>query len=41
MRILLVEDEHKVASFVAHAVWEDPHVIDAAETGELLPAMAT
>lgn len=34
MRILLVEDERKVASFIARALREDAHAIDIAETGE-------
>ena len=34
MRILLVEDERKVASFIARALREDAHAVDIAETGE-------
>jgi DNA-binding response OmpR family regulator len=34
MRILLVEDERKVASFVARALREDAYAVDIAETGE-------
>lgn len=34
MRILLVEDERKVASFIARALREDAHAVDVAETGE-------
>lgn len=34
MRILLVEDERKVASFVARALRENAYAVDAAATGE-------
>ncbi len=34
MRILLVEDERKVASFVARALREHAYAVDVAETGE-------
>jgi len=34
MRILLVEDERKVASFVAGALRENAYAVDVAETGE-------
>ncbi len=34
MRILLVEDERKVASFVARALREKAYAVDVAETGE-------
>ena len=34
MRILLVEDERKVASFIARALREDTYAVDVAETGE-------
>jgi len=34
MRILLVEDERKVASFIARALREDSYAVDIAETGE-------
>jgi len=34
MRILLVEDERKVASFIARALREDTYAVDIAETGE-------
>lgn len=34
MRILVVEDEHKVASFTARALREDAYAVDVAETGE-------
>jgi DNA-binding response OmpR family regulator len=34
MRILVVEDERKVASFIARALREDAHAVDIAETGE-------
>lgn len=33
MRILLVEDERKVASFIARALREQAYAVDAAETG--------
>ena len=34
MRILLVEDERKVASFIARALRENAYAVDMAETGE-------
>ncbi len=34
MRILLVEDEHKVASFIARSLRENANAVDVAETGE-------
>jgi DNA-binding response OmpR family regulator len=34
MRILVVEDEHKVASFTARALREDAYAVDVAENGE-------
>lgn len=34
MRILLVEDERKVASFIARALRESTYAVDIAETGE-------
>lgn len=34
MRLLLVEDERKVASFVARSLRENQHAVDIAETGE-------
>src|SRR5262245_47392828 len=34
MRILLVEDERKVASFVARALRESAYAVDLADTGE-------
>jgi DNA-binding response OmpR family regulator len=34
MRILLVEDERKVASFIARALRETAYAVDVAETGE-------
>jgi DNA-binding response OmpR family regulator len=34
MRILLVEDERRVASYIARALREDAHAVDLAETGE-------
>src|ERR1700686_1951509 len=34
MRILLVEDERKVASFIARALKENTYAVDVAETGE-------
>ena len=41
MRILLVEDERKVASFIARALREDSYAVDVAETGEKALEMAT
>ncbi len=34
MRILIVEDEHKVASFIARALREETYAVDVAETGK-------
>ena len=34
MRILLIEDERKVASFIARALRESSYAVDVAETGE-------
>src|SRR6202521_1438485 len=34
MRILLVEDERKVASFIARALRENAYAVDVADTGE-------
>src|SRR6202047_4783463 len=34
MRLLLVEDERKVASFIARALRENSYAADVAETGE-------
>jgi DNA-binding response OmpR family regulator len=34
MRILLVEDERKVASFIARALRENTYAVDVVETGE-------
>jgi DNA-binding response OmpR family regulator len=41
MRILLVEDERRVASFVSRALRENSYTVDLAETGEKAIAMAT
>ncbi|HWW97032.1 MAG TPA: response regulator transcription factor [Edaphobacter sp.] len=41
MRVLVVEDEKKVASFVARALREHSHQVDVAETGERGLQMAT
>jgi two-component system, OmpR family, copper resistance phosphate regulon response regulator CusR len=41
MRILLVEDERRVASFVSRALRENSYAVDLAETGEKAIAMAT
>jgi DNA-binding response OmpR family regulator len=41
MRILLVEDERKVASFIARALRENTYAVDVAETGEKALEMAT
>ncbi|HXJ94011.1 MAG TPA: response regulator transcription factor [Terriglobia bacterium] len=40
MRILLVEDEHRVASFVARALREQAYAVDVAETGERAVSLA-
>src|SRR6202051_197738 len=34
MRILLIEDERKIASFIARTLRENAYVVDVAETGE-------
>ncbi len=41
MRILLVEDERKVASFIARALRENSYAVDVAETGEKALEQAT
>jgi DNA-binding response OmpR family regulator len=41
MRILLVEDERKVASFIARALRENFYAVDVAETGEKALEQAT
>jgi DNA-binding response OmpR family regulator len=41
MRILLVEDERKVASFIARALRESTYAVDIAESGEKALEMAT
>jgi DNA-binding response OmpR family regulator len=41
MRILLVEDERKVASFIARALRENSYAVDVAETGEKGLELAT
>jgi DNA-binding response OmpR family regulator len=41
MRILLVEDERKVASFIARALKENTYAVDIAETGEKALEMGT
>src|SRR5258707_2769362 len=41
MRILLVEDERKVASFIAGAWRENSYAVDVAETGEKALQLAT
>lgn len=40
MRILLVEDEHRVASFVARALREQAYAVDVTETGERALSLA-
>jgi DNA-binding response OmpR family regulator len=40
MRVLLVEDERKVASFIARALRENAYAVDVAETGEAGLSMA-
>ena len=40
MRILLVEDEHRVASFVARALREQAYAVDVAESGERAVSLA-
>lgn len=41
MRILLVEDERKVASFIARALRENTYAVDIAESGEKALALGT
>jgi len=41
MRILVVEDERRVASFVSRALRENSYTVDLAETGERAIEMAT
>lgn len=41
MRILLVEDERKVASFIARALRESTYAVDVAESGEKALEMGT
>ena len=41
MRILVVEDERRVASFVSRALRENSYTVDLAETGEKAIEMAT
>jgi DNA-binding response OmpR family regulator len=41
MRILLVEDERRVASFVTRALRENSYTVDVAETGEKAIELAT
>src|SRR5258708_26329057 len=41
MRVLLVEDEKKVASFVARALREDTYAVDVAENGQKALELAT
>ncbi len=41
MRLLLVEDERRVASFIARALRENSYAVDVAETGEKALALAT
>jgi two-component system copper resistance phosphate regulon response regulator CusR len=41
MRILLVEDERKVASFIARALRENTYAVDVAESGEKALALGT
>src|ERR1700746_493197 len=41
MRILLVEDERKVASFIARALRENTYAVDVAESGEKAIDFAT
>jgi DNA-binding response OmpR family regulator len=40
VRILLVEDEHRVASFVARALREQAYAVDVAESGERALSLA-
>jgi DNA-binding response OmpR family regulator len=41
MRILLVEDERKIASFIARTLRENAYVVDIAETGEKALALGS
>ncbi|HEV2176026.1 MAG TPA: response regulator transcription factor [Terriglobia bacterium] len=41
MRLLLVEDERRVASFIARALRENSYAVDVAETGEKALELAT
>jgi len=41
MRLLLVEDERKVASFIARSLREDLYAVDVAETGEKALGLVT
>src|SRR5262249_15087190 len=41
MRILVVEDEHKVASFIARALREEAYAVDVAATGQKALEMAS
>ncbi len=41
VRLLLVEDERRVASFIARALRENSYAVDVAETGEKALALAT
>src|SRR6202163_4379197 len=41
MRILLVEDERKIASFIARTLREDAYVVDVADTGEKALALGS
>ena len=41
MRILVVEDERRVASFVSRALRENSYTVDLAESGEKAIEMAT
>jgi len=41
MRILVVEDEHKVASFIARALREDTYAVDIASSGQRAIELAT
>src|SRR5438034_295360 len=41
MRILLVEDERKVASFIARTLRENTYAVDVAESGEKAVELST
>jgi DNA-binding response OmpR family regulator len=41
MRILLVEDERKIASFIARTLRENAYLVDIAETGEKALALGS